>query len=279
MCMAEFQHGGIYAVHTYKYNKPLWRKQHSTQRIMFSIASLGAEKNTPCRTLLFNPFKKQVDEVMMDREAYEYPPPWERADHKVSYADLSYCLDVADLGSHAVSINGHEFELYAARFDGPRPTWPGIALNTGSLMLQGRVLAVIEISDPDGYPDGGTGHVGLSDSDVELLKAAFTFVSARKATGIVRERMAASNYVGTDDYVHVADTGTCVSSSIADVSFNTGTMDSLSVDTGHRCANCNAVASEAMHMKRCSACKSVWYCNKDCQNADWRDWHRHECKK
>ena len=50
------------------------------------------------------------------------------------------------------------------------------------------------------------------------------------------------------------------------------------------CANCQKrpVVAEGLlashHFKRCSVCKSVWYCDPICQREHWRSIHRHECK-
>ncbi|CAN0355033.1 unnamed protein product [Hapterophycus canaliculatus] len=47
-----------------------------------------------------------------------------------------------------------------------------------------------------------------------------------------------------------------------------------------RCANCfkhvNGQGSNGGG-SRCSGCKSIWYCSRACQKADWRE-HRTECK-
>lgn len=47
-----------------------------------------------------------------------------------------------------------------------------------------------------------------------------------------------------------------------------------------RCANCfehvNGQDSSGGG-SRCSGCKSIWYCSRTCQKADWRE-HRAECK-
>ncbi|KAI9063571.1 SET domain-containing protein [Trametes sanguinea] len=41
------------------------------------------------------------------------------------------------------------------------------------------------------------------------------------------------------------------------------------------CSSCAAPAPEA-GLKRCPKCKTVHYCNQECQNKDWA-WHKHEC--
>lgn len=46
------------------------------------------------------------------------------------------------------------------------------------------------------------------------------------------------------------------------------------------CANCHTVGMRggAFKLKKCTGCWSVWYCNRECQVADWRR-HRRECAR
>ena len=45
----------------------------------------------------------------------------------------------------------------------------------------------------------------------------------------------------------------------------------------HSCAHCGAVEAHVAHFKRCSACKGVVFCCKDCQLANWPA-HKAACK-
>lgn len=47
------------------------------------------------------------------------------------------------------------------------------------------------------------------------------------------------------------------------------------VITNEKCANCGGVENT----KRCSGCKSVWYCSTKCQTIDWKANHKKQCKK
>ena len=40
---------------------------------------------------------------------------------------------------------------------------------------------------------------------------------------------------------------------------------------------CSACDKEGSALKKCTACKCVWYCDKECQNKHWKE-HRKECK-
>jgi hypothetical protein len=49
-----------------------------------------------------------------------------------------------------------------------------------------------------------------------------------------------------------------------------------------RCAQLGAqgglVAGEGVGCKRCSGCRTAWYCGEACQHADWRAGHNKVCK-
>jgi len=40
---------------------------------------------------------------------------------------------------------------------------------------------------------------------------------------------------------------------------------------------CSACETKSDALKKCTACKCVWYCDKDCQNKHWKE-HKKECK-
>ena len=40
---------------------------------------------------------------------------------------------------------------------------------------------------------------------------------------------------------------------------------------------CSKCGKESDKLKKCTACKCVWYCDKDCQNRHWKE-HKKECK-
>ncbi|KAI0693920.1 SET domain-containing protein [Cerioporus squamosus] len=42
------------------------------------------------------------------------------------------------------------------------------------------------------------------------------------------------------------------------------------------CSACTGPAPAGGGLKRCPKCKTVWYCNTECQNRDWA-WHKREC--
>lgn len=44
-----------------------------------------------------------------------------------------------------------------------------------------------------------------------------------------------------------------------------------------RCANCTKVFPNKM--SRCSRCKIVKYCSRDCQSLHWKEVHKHSCVK
>ena len=50
----------------------------------------------------------------------------------------------------------------------------------------------------------------------------------------------------------------------------------MSVGSTTQCNFCNK-PKQAAPLLRCSRCKAIWYCNKDCQRQDWRR-HKPECK-
>ena len=41
---------------------------------------------------------------------------------------------------------------------------------------------------------------------------------------------------------------------------------------------CSACGEKSDALKKCRACKCVWYCDKDCQNKHWKE-HKHECRR
>ena len=41
---------------------------------------------------------------------------------------------------------------------------------------------------------------------------------------------------------------------------------------------CSKCGKESDTLKKCTACKCVWYCDKDCQNRHWKE-HKKECKR
>ena len=45
----------------------------------------------------------------------------------------------------------------------------------------------------------------------------------------------------------------------------------------HNCATCHKSADVDDEFKRCSRCKSIWYCSKECQVKHWSDGHKSEC--
>lgn len=47
----------------------------------------------------------------------------------------------------------------------------------------------------------------------------------------------------------------------------------MSESSGRSCASC---ASVEVRLLQCSRCRSVWYCNKDCQKAHWKT-HKSSC--
>ncbi|KAI0341475.1 SET domain-containing protein [Trametopsis cervina] len=42
------------------------------------------------------------------------------------------------------------------------------------------------------------------------------------------------------------------------------------------CSNCSGPPSPGAELKRCTRCRTVWYCDTDCQNKDWLS-HKQEC--
>ena len=50
-----------------------------------------------------------------------------------------------------------------------------------------------------------------------------------------------------------------------------GSFDDAAMHLCARCGKGNATA-------KCGGCKSVWYCDRDCQRIHWRTVHKHECK-
>ncbi|KAJ7641754.1 hypothetical protein FB45DRAFT_900947 [Roridomyces roridus] len=45
-----------------------------------------------------------------------------------------------------------------------------------------------------------------------------------------------------------------------------------------KCKECGKEADAATKLLRCSQCRAVSYCGKDCQTAAWKDKHKRECK-
>jgi hypothetical protein len=46
------------------------------------------------------------------------------------------------------------------------------------------------------------------------------------------------------------------------------------------CKNCQKSAlASANSMKRCSGCKAVWYCSRECQVAHWKKGHKNYCER
>ncbi|KAF9079462.1 hypothetical protein BGX23_003966 [Mortierella sp. AD031] len=57
-----------------------------------------------------------------------------------------------------------------------------------------------------------------------------------------------------------------------------GSTDTDTVGGGTKeCAHPDCRMPETVH-KRCARCKSVWYCSKACQTADWKT-HKVDCKE
>ena len=46
-----------------------------------------------------------------------------------------------------------------------------------------------------------------------------------------------------------------------------------------RCRSCNKEEVKNQRMYRCSGCRLVLYCNKECQTKDWNEKHLVECLK
>jgi hypothetical protein len=44
-----------------------------------------------------------------------------------------------------------------------------------------------------------------------------------------------------------------------------------------RCSYCNSEDRPKTDLKRCSQCKAVHYCSKDCQVKDWKAGHKKDC--
>lgn len=51
--------------------------------------------------------------------------------------------------------------------------------------------------------------------------------------------------------------------------YSNSTIEGLT--DGFKCAKCSKEA-----FKRCSKCKNVWYCSRECQVADWKE-HKPKC--
>ena len=49
------------------------------------------------------------------------------------------------------------------------------------------------------------------------------------------------------------------------------------VNNGTPTKLCSACRKKSDSLKKCTSCKCVWYCDKDCQNRHWRE-HKRECK-
>ena len=46
---------------------------------------------------------------------------------------------------------------------------------------------------------------------------------------------------------------------------------------GTQTKKCSKCGKESDALMKCTACKCVWYCDKDCQNRHWKE-HKKECK-
>lgn len=58
----------------------------------------------------------------------------------------------------------------------------------------------------------------------------------------------------------------------------TGSSEFISENKIRECASCYKREIEKVKLQRCGACRSVLYCNRDCQNKDW-DYHKQFCNK
>ncbi len=47
------------------------------------------------------------------------------------------------------------------------------------------------------------------------------------------------------------------------------------IDEKYCCSNCKR---PKLDTKRCTGCKKVWYCSKECQKKDWK-LHKNKCKR
>jgi len=45
------------------------------------------------------------------------------------------------------------------------------------------------------------------------------------------------------------------------------------------CQECGKHASDGMRLLKCSECKAVHYCSRECQRIDWKAGHKEECQK
>ena len=53
-------------------------------------------------------------------------------------------------------------------------------------------------------------------------------------------------------------------------------MADSSFPADKHCSHCKKAGSEQAPLKRCTRCRSAWYCNRDCQKADWKT-HKKTC--
>ena len=59
------------------------------------------------------------------------------------------------------------------------------------------------------------------------------------------------------------------------VAFNDGTMANIPrKELDVLCRRCDNLSNQ-----RCTRCKQVWYCGRDCQIQDWKEQHKKECKE
>jgi hypothetical protein len=72
----------------------------------------------------------------------------------------------------------------------------------------------------------------------------------------------------TDEEMHLVRTNNKWFSSVAEILFR----------KPRGCAKCQKLWEPGVNLKKCSGCQQVFYCNRDCQRADWKPKHRVQCK-